>query len=158
MATHPGQVLREGFLVPLGITPAALARGLGVQRSSVSRLLAGQADLTPALAARLGRYFQVPARWFLDLQASYEAERIAEQGDSGAEGVTPRPRDRDFLLTPTGARPLRRGPSAPTAPIRIPYAELRADAPVSAPPTYAVRQVTYESGGVALVCEPEAQP
>ena len=110
------------------------------------------------MAARLGRYFQVPVRWFLDLQASYEAECIAAHGETLTEGVTPRPRDRDFLLTPTGARALRRVQGAPTAPIRIPFAELRADAPVSAPQTYAVRQVTYESGGVALVCEPEAQP
>ena len=62
MAKHPGQILREGFLAPLGIRPSRLAAGIGVERSTISRLLAETQPLTPDMAARLGRFFGVPAR------------------------------------------------------------------------------------------------
>lgn len=152
MANHPGHILRDAFLAPLGLKPVELARGLGVERSAISRLLAGKQDLSPTMAARLGAYFQVPALWFLEMQAAYDAAQIAADPHA-TQGVTPRPRDRNFLLTPTGARPLGPRSQKPVVPLRIPYADFdrNASAPRSSPPV--VRQVEYEGGGVALVCE-----
>lgn len=153
MAPHPGPVLRDAFLAPLGIRPSELARGLGVERSTVSRLLAGAQDLTPVMAARLGRYFQVPPLWFLQMQAAYDAERMA--GDPAAtEGVAPRARDRNFLLTPAGARRLGARSSSPSEPLRIPYDAFDRNAPAPEPNAPAVRRIEYEGGAVALVCEP----
>ena len=154
MAPHPGHLLRDGFLAPLSLTPAELARGLGVERSTVSRLLAGDRDLTPAMAARLGRYFQVPALWFLEMQAAYDAERVSAD-PAVWQGVTPRPRDRSFLLTPGGVRPLGPRSSKPNEPLRIPYEAFDRDAPAPVPRSHGVRQVEYEGGAVALVCEPK---
>lgn len=153
MIPHPGHILRDAFLAPLGLTPAELARGLGVERSTVSRLLGGDQDLTPAMAARLGRYFQVPALWFLEMQAAYDAERVSAD-PAMARGVTPRRRDRNFLLTPSGARPLGPRSAKPSDPLRIPYDAFDRSAPAPAPPSYQVRQVEYEGGTAALVCEP----
>lgn len=153
MSPHPGHLLRDAFLSPLGLTPAELARGLGVERSTVSRLLSGGQDLTPTMAARLGRYLQVPAFWFLEMQAAYDADRVSAD-PSIARGVTPRRRDRNFLLTPSGARPLGPRSSKPSEPVRIPYDAFDREAPAPAPAPYAVRQVEYEGGAVALVCEP----
>jgi addiction module HigA family antidote len=153
MPAHPGHLLRDGFLAPLGIRPAELARGLGVERSTVSRLLSGKQDLSPSLAARLGLYFQVPARWFLAMQAAYDAERAAAD-PAVARSVTPRPRDPRFLLTPGGARRLGARSTAPTAPLRIPRQAFRRDADPPAPTSTVVRQVEYDGGAVALVCEP----
>jgi addiction module HigA family antidote len=153
MVSHPGHILRDAFLAPLGLKPTELAQGLGVERSAISRLLSGKQNLTPAMAARLGRYFQVPALWFLEMQAAHDADQV-EADPTATQGVTPRPRDRNFLLTPAGARPLGSRSQKPVATLRIAYAEFdrNAPAPVSSPP--AVRQVEYESGAVALVCEP----
>lgn len=153
MAPHPGHVLRDGFLAPLGLSPAEFARGLGVEGSTVGRLLAGELDLTLGMAARLGRYFQVPALWFLQMQAVYDAERVGADA-AAVDGVTPRPRDRNFLLTPAGARPLGARSSKPSEPVRIPYDAFQHGAPPPAPSAHAVRQVEYEGGAVALVCEP----
>lgn len=153
MEAHPGHLLRDAFLTPLGLTPAELARGIGVERSTVSRLLAGAQDLTPAMAARLGCYFQVPALWFLEMQAAYEAARVSTDV-SLVRGVTPRPRDRNFLLTPNGARPLGLRSLKAAEPVRIPYEAFDRGAPAPAPRSYELRQVEYEGGTVALVCEP----
>ena len=152
MTNHPGHILRDAFLDPLGIKPAEVAKALGIERSTISRLLAGKQDMTPAMAARLGVFFQVPPLWFLEMQAAYDADQIASDPKS-AQGVTPRPRDRNFLLTPTGARPLGPRSTKPTGPLRVPYADFdrNAPAPVSSPPV--IRQVEYEGGGVALVCD-----
>ena len=51
---HPGRILREGFLEPLGLTASDLARGLGVHRSSLSRLLAERQRVSPEMAALIG--------------------------------------------------------------------------------------------------------
>lgn len=114
MVEHPGIRLREGFLDPLGLTASALARGLGVSRSTVTRLLAGDLPLSVSLAARLGAFFQVPARWFLDMQTVYDAARI--EGDPTlAAGVAPWEPDPDVLLTPRGVMSLVDAPEGEAA-------------------------------------------
>lgn len=154
MANHPGQILREGFLEPLGIKPAELARALHVQRSTLSRLLAGKQGMTPEMAGRLGIYFQVPPLWWLEMQAAYDAARV-ESDPFLAQGVEVRPHDADFLLTPTGALHLGRRSPEVTAPIVIPYADFDRSAPMPAPRRYVARPVRYPNGMVALVSEPE---
>lgn len=98
---HPGDILKSRFLEPLGISPSQLAAGLGVHRSTISRLLSGQQPLTPALAARLGAWLGVPARWFLDMQARHDAEVLDRAPDLVAD-VTPLRLDPDVLVTPEG--------------------------------------------------------
>lgn len=99
---HPGQQLEERFMAPLGLRASHLARALSVDRSTVSRLLAGQQPITPAMAARLGVCFGVPARWFLLMQAEYDATAV--QADPAlTSDVTPLEIDPDWLITPDGA-------------------------------------------------------
>lgn len=134
MATHPGHILRHDFMVPLGIRPSDLARGLAVDRSTVSRLLAGKQPVTPEMAARLGAYFAVPALWWLQMQAQHDAARVEADGEAVAE-VTPLPANPDVMLTPRGV--------------------LRLDGPDDAPHPVAadVHVVRYDNGAVALVSE-----
>ena len=58
---HPGEVLREDYLVPMKLTPYALAKAIGVPRTRVERLAAERTAMTADTALRLGRYFGVPA-------------------------------------------------------------------------------------------------
>ncbi|MCB9678287.1 MAG: HigA family addiction module antidote protein [Alphaproteobacteria bacterium] len=127
---HPGPRIRRRFLDPLGINAHQLANGLGVNRSTVSRLLAGDQPVTPAMAARLGVYFGVPARWFLLMQAEYDASRL--EGDTSVvQGVEPAEIDPDWLLTPEGAIFLSAPPVESTS--------------------STVRTVRLENGAVALL-------
>ena len=137
MSRHPGQILREDFLLPLGIHASQLAQGLAVHRSTVSRLLSGEHPLTPEMAARLGAYFQVPPRWWLLMQAEYDAARVAADA-SLAKGVTPMEPNLDVLLTPKGVISL------------LPSGEDEVSTPTVG---REVRQVEYACGAVALVGE-----
>ncbi len=151
MARHPGRILSEEFLTPLGVTANRLAVGLGVNRSTVSRLLAGRQPLTPAMAARLGAYFQVPARWWLLMQADYDATRVSEDL-SLIEGVTPIQPDPDVLLTPKGVLRLDEPAASPPAePISLSRSEIAALPSHSPQPRRRVRTVRYDNGAIALV-------
>ncbi len=102
MAAHPGQILRDGFLGPLGVSPSRLAEGTGFDRSTISRVLGAKQPVTPLMAARLGAFFGVPARWFLLMQAEYDAGELAAHPEL-VRCVEPLPPDPDLLLTPAGA-------------------------------------------------------
>lgn len=56
---HPGEILRDEFLEPLGLSAGALARLLNVPRTRIERLVAEQTSLTPDTALRLARYFDM---------------------------------------------------------------------------------------------------
>lgn len=71
---HAGEVLREEFLLPLKLSPYALAKALGVPRTRVERLVREETALTADTALRLSRYFGTTAEFWMNLQAAYELE------------------------------------------------------------------------------------
>ena len=75
--THPGEMLREEFLVPLGITQSAFAVRLGVSFPRLNEVVNGKRAVTPDTALRLARYFGGDARSWLNLQTAYDL-RVAE--------------------------------------------------------------------------------
>jgi addiction module HigA family antidote len=68
---HPGQYLTEVYLEPLNLTQSELAKRLQVDKSSVSRLLSGDADLSASMAVRLSRIFDLSAEAWLEMQAQH---------------------------------------------------------------------------------------
>ncbi|MBE7517670.1 MAG: HigA family addiction module antidote protein [Thermoflexaceae bacterium] len=70
--THPGVVLREEFLVPLGITQGALAEHIGIPAKRVSELVRGKRGITPSLAWLLAQTFETTPEFWLNLQASFD--------------------------------------------------------------------------------------
>jgi addiction module HigA family antidote len=77
--THPGEVLREEYLVPLGMSARALAKALGVPANRVTEIMRGERDVSADTAIRLGRYFGTDPRFWLNLQAAYDLS-VAEKG------------------------------------------------------------------------------
>ncbi len=69
---HPGELLREDVLVPLGIEVTDAAQRLGMSRTSLSRVINGHAGISPDLAVRLERAGVSTARFWMTLQANYE--------------------------------------------------------------------------------------
>jgi addiction module HigA family antidote len=69
---HPGEILAEDFLKPLGVSQYRLAKATGIPQSRLSRLVKGQVAVTADTAFRLGLYFGVSPRNWLNLQNAYD--------------------------------------------------------------------------------------
>ncbi|MBX7233792.1 MAG: HigA family addiction module antidote protein [Caldilineales bacterium] len=70
--THPGVVLEEEFLLPMGLTQVALARHLGVSAQRINELIRGKRGVTPETAWLLASAFRTTPQFWLDLQANYD--------------------------------------------------------------------------------------
>jgi addiction module HigA family antidote len=75
LRTHPGEILREEYLVPLGLSARALAKLLGVPANRLTEIMRGSRDVTADTAIRLGRYFGTDPRFWLNLQAAYDLSK-----------------------------------------------------------------------------------
>jgi len=75
---HPGEVIKELCLEPLGLSVTAAAKGLGVSRKTLSALLNGRAGVSPEMAIRLSIAFDTSAESWLNQQSQYDLWR-AEQ-------------------------------------------------------------------------------
>jgi antitoxin HigA-1 len=71
---HPGEILKEEFIEPLGITPYRLAKDIGAPLTRITAILAGRRSITADTALRLGRYFGMSAEFWLGLQQHYDLD------------------------------------------------------------------------------------
>ncbi len=69
---HPGEVLKELYLDPLGMSAIALARRLDVPRTRVERLVKGVTGITPDTALRLARAFNTTPAYWMNMQTNYD--------------------------------------------------------------------------------------
>ncbi len=76
---HPGEVLREEFLVPLGLSEYRLAQDIGVPPRRINEIVKGKRGITADTALRLSRYFAWPAEIWLNLQYHYDRQ-VTEAG------------------------------------------------------------------------------
>lgn len=77
---HPGEILQEEFLVPMGVTQRELADAIRVPYQRVNELVNGRRGITPETALRLAKYFDTTAGFWMNLQqrcALYEAQAAA---------------------------------------------------------------------------------
>jgi len=77
---HPGEILKEEFLVPLGVSAAEFARAIRVPSNRVTRLINGQSAITPDTALRLGRALRTSPEFWLNLQQRYDLDTVADAG------------------------------------------------------------------------------
>ena len=71
---HPGEILLEEFLKPLGLSQYRIARDLSVPPRRINEIVHGKRGITADTALRLGQYFGTSARFWLNLQARYDLE------------------------------------------------------------------------------------
>ena len=75
---HPGEILREEFLIPLGLSASALALALHVPAPRINDIVREQRSVTADTALRLSRYFGMSEGFFLGLQSDYDLARAKE--------------------------------------------------------------------------------
>jgi addiction module HigA family antidote len=71
---HPGEILRDEFLAPMGISVYALAHAIKVPRSRANDIVRGRRALSTDSAIRLGRYFGTTPEFWINLQARYDLD------------------------------------------------------------------------------------
>jgi len=92
---HPGEMLREEFMVPLGISANALAIAIGVPATRVGEIVNERRGITADTALRLGRYFHMTAEFWMGLQSDYDLELARYTSLKKInQAVRPAPRDR----------------------------------------------------------------
>jgi addiction module HigA family antidote len=91
MRTSPGEILRQEFMKPLGLSGNALARQLKVPANRINDIVRDRREISADTALRLARYFGTTARFWLNAQAAYALSKAeAETGDKIVSQVQPR--------------------------------------------------------------------
>ncbi len=78
--TSPGEILREEFLVPLGMTQKQLADHLGCDVKVINRIVNGRTSVTAEMALKLGAAFRTTAEFWLNAQKAVDLYRVVAQG------------------------------------------------------------------------------
>jgi len=78
----PGEILREEFLVPLGMSANQLAQALRVPANRISGIVKGTRAITPETALRLERYFGASAEMWINLQKDYEMRKARLESEA----------------------------------------------------------------------------
>ena len=71
---HPGEILKEEFMIPMEITAYRLSKDLGIPQTRISEILKGRRRISADTALRLSRYFGNSAKFWLGLQDDYDLE------------------------------------------------------------------------------------
>ena len=87
---HPGEVLREEYLHPLGLSAYRLAKELEIPQTRVSAILNGRRAVSADTAARLARYFRTTPQFWLNLQADYDLEEVSRAKQGELDRIQPR--------------------------------------------------------------------
>ncbi len=90
--THPGEMLREEFLIPMGLTQRELATAIDVPYQRINELVNGKRGVTPSTALRLAKVFGMSADFWMNLQLRWELYHVQKQEAKQLERI--RPRDR----------------------------------------------------------------
>ena len=86
---HPGEILLEDFLRPLGIGTTVAAQRMGLPRTRIERVVRGEVGITADTALRLEAFLGAPARVWLNLQTLYELDVAHMKMDASLEGIRP---------------------------------------------------------------------
>ncbi|MCP8884350.1 HigA family addiction module antitoxin [Devosia sp. XJ19-1] len=88
--THPGEVLLEEFMKPMGLTQYGLAKALGVTQVRIGQIVHGKRAVSPDTALRLSRFFGTSAEFWMGMQATYDLEVAKDKvGAAIAEQIAP---------------------------------------------------------------------
>lgn len=79
ISTHPGEMLREEFLTPLGITQNALAMKIRVPATRIGEIIHGKRAITPDTVLRLARFFGNSPEFWLNLQQMYDLSKARRE-------------------------------------------------------------------------------
>jgi addiction module HigA family antidote len=86
---HPGEILREEFLKPIGMSPYALAKRLHVPPPRINDVVLERRGITVDTAVRLSRFFKTTEQFWLNLQNAYEVSRFKAERSAELDQIEP---------------------------------------------------------------------
>ena len=86
---HPGELLREEFLEPMGITAYRLAKDISVPEQRIGAIVREQRGISADTALRLSRYFGMSESYWTNAQAHYEREMVKDEVGEEIERISP---------------------------------------------------------------------
>ncbi|WP_444550151.1 HigA family addiction module antitoxin [Candidatus Magnetomonas plexicatena] len=86
---HPGEILKEEFLMPMCISVYRLYKETGLTQTRLSQIIKGKRNITTETALKLGKYFNVPPEFWLNLQTLYDLEEAKKIYSKEVEAITP---------------------------------------------------------------------
>ncbi len=89
LPTHPGEILKEEFLLPLGITQTDLAKALKTSFRTINEILNEKRSVSPDMALRLSRYFGTSPDVWIGLQADYDLYWAMVKSKKTIDGIKP---------------------------------------------------------------------
>ena len=87
--THPGEMLLEEFLKPMGITQRQLSDAIKVPYQRVNEIINGKRGITPSTALRLAKYFGTSEDFWLNLQLRWDLYKAIRKEKEVLKGITP---------------------------------------------------------------------
>lgn len=97
---HPGKILREEFMEPIGLTAYALAKSLDVPLPRVNDIVREKRTISPEMAVLLSTYFGTTDGYWINLQAHYDLEMARDRVSKHAARIQPHPHDDSGALQP----------------------------------------------------------
>jgi antitoxin HigA-1 len=84
---HPGEVLKEEFLAPMGISVYRLSKETGLSQTRLSQIIRGERGISAETALKLGKFFGVPAEFWMNLQTLYDIEEAQKRYKKDIESI-----------------------------------------------------------------------
>src|SRR5215475_13649518 len=97
---HPGKILREEFMIPVGLSAYALAKALGVPLPRVNDIVREKRAVSPEMAVLMSAYLGTSDGYWINLQSHYDLEIAKERVAKHAARIQPHPRDAAGALQP----------------------------------------------------------
>ena len=89
ITTHPGEILREDFLLPLGLSANQLATRTMMPPTRIGEILHQRRSVSPDTALRLARFFGTSPEFWLNIQASYDLSKTRLESEQALQAIEP---------------------------------------------------------------------
>jgi addiction module HigA family antidote len=96
--THPGEMLLEEFLTPMGLTQRELANAVHVPYQRINEIVNGRRGITPSTALRLAKFFGMSAGFWMNLQLRWDLYQVQQSEAKELEGIRPYSHDTNYGL------------------------------------------------------------